>query len=150
MPQSFCQLYAHLIFSTKNRQRFLNPSIRGRVHAYMAGIVRDLCTPYVIVGGPDDHVHSLFDIGKNHPPVKLVEIVKKETSKFVKTLGDEYRDFYWQRGYGMFSVGPIHRDEVKAYIETQEEHYKRMTFQEEFRAYLQKYNIPFDERYVWD
>ena len=104
----------------------------------------------MVVGGPDDHVHILADIGKRELPVDLVAKVKQESSKFVKTMGQEYGSFYWQNGYGMFSVGPTHVEEVKAYIEAQVEHHRKQTFQEEFRAFLERYSISYDERYLWD
>jgi putative transposase len=112
MPQSLSKLYAHLIFSTKNRQPLLDDAIRPRVHAYLATTIRNLDSPWVVVGGVADHVHILFDLGKRHAPVEFVEQAKRESSKFVKMLGAEHQDFYWQRGYGMFSVGPAHRDEA--------------------------------------
>ena len=98
MPQSFAQLYAHLIFSTKNRRPMLDDEIRPRVHGYLATVIRNLDSPFVVVGGVADHVHILFDMGKMHAPVQFVERVKRESSKFVKTLGAKYKDFYWQRG----------------------------------------------------
>ena len=150
MPQSFCQLYVHLIFSTKDRVRYLDAAIRPRMHAYVAETMRNLGSPFVVVGGPEDHVHVLFDLAKKCAPVDVVEAVKKDASKFAKTLGAQYQDFYWQRGYGMFSVGPTHRDEVVRYIETQEEHHRCMTFQDEFLAFLKKYGVAYDERYLWD
>ena len=97
MPQSLTKLYAHLVFSTKNRQPFLDAGIQPRVHAYLATIVRQLGRSWVVVGGVADHVHILFDMGKLHAPVKFVEQIKRESSKFVKTLGGSYKDFYWQR-----------------------------------------------------
>jgi REP element-mobilizing transposase RayT len=150
VPQSLTKLYAHLIFSTKNRQPFLDDEIRPRVHAYLATIIRDLDSPWVVVGGVADHVHILFDIGKMRAPVEFVEQTKRESSKFVKTLGAQYKDFYWQRGYGMFSVGPTHRDEAEEYVRNQEEHHRVKTFQEEFRAFLNRYGVAYDEQYVWD
>lgn len=150
MPQSLTRLYAHLIFSTKNRKTFLDEAIRPRVHAYLATIVRDLDSPWVVVGGVQDHVHILFDMGKMVAPVKFVEHVKRESSKFVKTLGPQYTGFYWQRGYGMFSVGPKDRDEAEDYVRDQEQHHQRQTFQDEYRAILRGYGIVFDEQYVWD
>lgn len=150
MPQSLTKLYAHLIFSTKNRQSFLDDAIRPRVHAYLATIIRGMDSPWVVVGGVADHVHILFDIGKMHSPVEIVEQTKRESSKFIKTLGEKYTGFYWQRGYGMFSVGPAHRDEAEEYVRNQEEHHRVKTFQEEFRAFLIRYGIEYDEQYVWD
>ncbi|MDA0837600.1 MAG: transposase [Planctomycetota bacterium] len=95
MSLSLTRLYAHLIFSTKNRHPSLDDEIRPRVHAYLATIIRGMESPYVVVGGVADHVHILFDMGKMHAPVKFVEQVKRESSKFVKKLGAKYQDFYW-------------------------------------------------------
>jgi putative transposase len=150
MPQSLTKLYAHLIFSTKNRHPFLDDEIRARVHAYLATTTRSLDSPWVVVGGVADHVHILFDMGKLHAPVEFVEQVKRESSKFIKTLGPRYRKFYWQRGYGMFSVGPAHRDEAEEYVRGQEKHHPSRSFQDEFRAFLDRYGIAFAEQYVWD
>jgi REP element-mobilizing transposase RayT len=139
-----------LIFSTKNRQPYIDEAIRPRVHAYLATVVRSLDSPWVVVGGVADHVHILFDLGKLHSPVEFVERVKRESSKFIKTLGSKYKDFYWQRGYGMFSVGPAHRDEAEIYVRNQEKHHRTKSFQEEFRALVEHYGIEYDEQYVWD
>ena len=114
MPQSLTKLYAHLIFSTKHRQGLIDESIRPRVHGYLTTVLRDMNCPYVVVGGVSDHVHILFDMGKKCAPTEVVERVKRESSKFVKTLGQRYSEFYWQRGYGMFSVSPMLRSEAEA------------------------------------
>jgi putative transposase len=150
MPQSLTKLYAHLIFSTKNRYPYLDDSIRPRVHGYLATVIRDLKSPWVVVGGVADHVHILFDMGKLHAPVEFVERTKRESSKFIKTLGVEYKDFYWQRGYGMFSVGPADRDGAEHYVRNQESHHRVKTFQDEFRGFLVRYGVEFDEQFVWD
>ena len=97
-----------------------------------------------------DHVHILFDLGKMRAPVEFVEQSKRESSKFIKTPGTNYKSFFWLRGYGMFSVGPAQRDEIEEYVRNQEEHHRVRSFQEEFRAYLDRYSIPYDEQYVWD
>lgn len=150
MPQSLTKLYAHLIFSTKNRQPVLDEAIRDRVHGYLATTIRKLDSPWVVVGGVADHVHILFDMGKKHSPLDFVEQVKRESSKFIKTLGPSYKQFYWQRGYGMFSVSPIRRDEAEAYVRNQTEHHRTRTFQEELRAMLSQYGVEYDEQYLWD
>ena len=150
MPQSLTKLYAHLIFSTKNRQPYLTSGIRSQVHAYLSTLVRDSGSPHVVVGGVEDHVHLLFDMGKSLAPVKFVEFVKRDSSKFIKTLSDDFNDFYWQRGYGMFSVSPIHVQEVTTYINSQEEHHQKVTFREELLSFLKRYNIEYDEQYLWD
>ena len=150
MPQSFCQLYGHLIFSTRQRQRLLDEAVRPRVHGCLANLVRELDSPWVVVGGTEDHVHLLMNLSKLHAPVKLVEHVKKESSKYVKTLGPQYAGFYWQRGYGLFSVGPTRLAAVEDYVRQQVEHHRTRTFQEEYLAFLKRYAIEYDERYVWD
>lgn len=150
MPQSFCQIYGHLIFSTKDRAPLLDAEIRPRVHGYLATLVRDLDSAYVVVGGVADHVHLLFDLNKKHTPIEYVEITKRESSKFIKKLGERYRDFYWQRGYGLFSVSTVDRANVERYVRNQEAHHRTESFQDEFRKFLTRYRIEFDERYVWD
>ena len=150
MPSSLTRLYVHLIFSTKDRQPFLDDTIRPRVHGCLATIVRAMQSPYVVVGGVEDHVHLLFDMGKLHAPAEFVKEVKVESSKMVKTLGAKYRKFYWQRGYGMFSVGPQHRARAEAYVRNQEQHHRNKTYRDEFVWFLRKYDIQYDDRYVWD
>ena len=150
MPQSFFQMYGHLIFSTKNRCRWLDDSVRARTHAYIASVARNMGCSYVHVGGPDDHVHALLEIGKTTKPVDLAAEIKKENSKFVKTIGSEFRDFYWQNGYGLFSVGPLRVSDVAAYIDGQMEHHRQITFKEEYLTFLKRYNQPYDEQYLWD
>ena len=122
------------------------------MHGYLATFVRDLDSPYVVVGGVADHAHILFDIGKRRAPYEFVEKVKKESSKFVKTLGNAYQNFYWQRGYGMFSVSPTHLESAEHYVRNQEKHHqpKLFGFQEELRSFLKRYKVEYDERYVWD
>lgn len=150
MSQSLTKLYAHLVFSTKERRPFLDGDVRERVHAYVATVIRNLHSRYVVVGGTQDHVHILFDLGKLHAPVEFVERVKRESSKFVKTLAMKYRPFYWQRGYGMFSVSPSERDDIEQYVRDQDGHHRRKTFQEEYRELLDHHGVPYDERFVWD
>ena len=112
-------------FQHEEPQTILDEAIRARVHGYLATVIRDLDSPWVVVGGAADHVHVLFDMGKMVAPVKFVEQVKRESSKFVKTLGAQYVEFYWQRGYGMFSVSPKDRDEAESYVPHQEEHHRQ-------------------------
>jgi putative transposase len=150
MPQSLSQLYVHLIFSTKDRFPFLTDDIRDRVHAYLATILRDMGSPYTVVGGVEDHVHILFDMGRLHAAKDFVEQIKRESSKFVKTLQPNLDKFYWQSGYGIFSVSPTHRESVVLYINNQKEHHRLKTFQDEYRDFLNQYGIEFNEQYVWD
>jgi REP element-mobilizing transposase RayT len=102
-----------------------------------------------VVGGHDDHVHVLFVLSKNHPLKKIVEEVKKGSSKWIKTQSDALKGFAWQNGYGAFSVSESNIGEVRKYIEQQDEHHRRMSFQDELRQFFARHGIAFDETYVW-
>ena len=150
MSQSLAQILIHLIFSTKNRDRFLREDIRLELHKYLAEILKANNSPAIIIGSVEDHVHILYHHSKNHPLTKIVEEVKKGSSKWLKTKGGHYAGFYWQNGYGAFSVSQSNVEAVVNYIGGQVEHHKARTFQEEYRAFLIKYKMAYEERYVWD
>jgi putative transposase len=150
MSQSLVKNLIHLVYSTKQRQRWIGQAHRDGLFAYQAGIYREWDSPALLIGGVEDHVHSLFALSKNHPLKKIVEEVKKGSSKWMKSDGPKNPDFHWQAGYGAFSVSQSNLEEVRRYIENQEEHHRRMTFQDELRALLVRHGIKFDERYVWD
>ena len=116
----------------------------------MATIFRGLKSPSLAINGTYDHVHILFSLARVIAIADLLEEVKTETSKWIKTKGSEFRNFHWQRGYGAFSIGQSQVDDVKRYIHRQKEHHRRVTFQEEYRGFLKAYGIEYDERYVWD
>jgi len=118
--------------------------------AYQAGIFKEWESPALIIGGVEDHLHALFSLSKNHPLKKIVEEVKKGSSKWMKTEGPRNAEFYWQAGYGAFSVSLSSLGSVMRYIENQDEHHRKMTFQDELRELLRRHQIEFDERYVWD
>ena len=148
MPQSLAQIYVHIVFSTKHRTPFLlERALRAEVHKYLGGTCRDLDSPSVIVGGVEDHVHVLCHLGKTWAVSDLVRELKRESSKWLK---ERSTDFYWQSGYGAFSVGPRELDTVTAYIANQEAHHATESFQDELRAILAEYRTEYDERYVWD
>lgn len=150
MGQSLNKIYVHLVFSTKLRKPMITNSIKEELFSYLGGICKNLeCYP-IQVGGHQDHVHILCLLSKKIPLMKLMEEVKSHSSKWIKTKGIEYENFYWQNGYGAFSVNPTELEIVKNYISNQEEHHKKKTFQEEFLAFLKKYNVDYDEKYVWD
>jgi putative transposase len=150
MAQSLSSILVHLIFSTKNREPLIRPSVEPRVHEFMAGIFRDLQCPALTIGSMPDHVHILFSLARTISICDVVEDVKKRSSKWIKTLGPEFDAFYWQLGYGAFSIGQSGVDETRHYIDNQAEHHRVRSFQDEFRAFLGKYEVEFDERYVWD
>ena len=139
----------HFIFSTKNREGlFLGVELRDRTHAYLAEVLKDLKTPALIVGGVADHVHILSQFSRTHTIAEVIEHVKTSSSKWLKSQG--LPSFSWQRGYGAFSVSASATESVISYLQNQEEHHRRMTFQDEYRLFLKRYRIAFDERYVWD
>lgn len=150
MPQSLSKVIVHIIFSTKDREPWLDADVRPRMHAYLATICRDLGGHAFRVGGVADHVHILATLPRTLSQADLVEAMKKTSSKWIKTLAPKYRGFYWQRGYGAFSVSPSQLDGVFEYVESQEEHHRTRSFQEEYREFLQKHGVEFDDRYVWD
>ena len=150
MGQSLSQLYVHLVFSTKDRAPLLYPEFAARTHEYLAGIFDEIDSHAWKIGGSVDHVHSLFSLSKNLALCKAVERVKTGSSKWLKTLDPRLRGFHWQAGYGAFSVSQSEAPRVITYIEQQAEHHRRRTFQEEYRKFLEKYHVPYDERYVWD
>jgi putative transposase len=150
MPQSLHVLSAHIIFSTKERHPWLRLKVRERIWAYQSRILQNLECNSITIGGVADHVHVLCNLTKKFPTAKVLEILKKDSSKFVKTLDSGLRDFHWQDGYGLFSVSPSHLEPVRKYILNQEEHHKKETFQEEYLRILKKYRAPYDERYLWD
>ena len=151
MSQSLTKLYAHIIFSTKDRFPFLTEeSLRTEVHAYIGGILKTLDSPPVIIGGVADHIHVLCQISKNHSASKIIGELKRVSSLWIKTKRDMLTKFHWQNGYGAFSIGRSELNVVRAYIENQEEHHRTKTFQDEFRNFMQEYGMDFDERYVWE
>ena len=150
MPQSLSAILIHLIFSTKHREPFISAEIETELHPYMATVFRGLKSPSLAINGTPDHIHALFALGRVISIAQLVEEVKTTSSKWLKTKGAALRNFHWQNGYGAFSVGQLEVTDVKRYIQTQKEHHRRITFQDEYRKLLQDYGIGYDERYVWD
>jgi REP element-mobilizing transposase RayT len=116
----------------------------------MATVFRSLDCPSLAIGGTADHIHALFRLSRTKTVADIVEEVKVATSKWLKTKGPTLRYFHWQNGYGAFSIGESGVNALRRYIAAQEEHHRRLTFQDEFRAILKKYRILYDERYVWD
>src|SRR4029077_16456136 len=150
MPQSLAKTLVHLVFSTKNREPILTDSVRGPLCAYVSGVLRDLDSHPIAINAWRDHVHVLFVLSKNHSLSQIVMEVKRATSKWIKTQGTEFAKFHWQNGYGTFSIGQSGVDEVKTYIADQAKHHQVKSFEDEFRAFLKRYQVEFDERYVWD
>jgi putative transposase len=150
MPQSLAKVMVHLVFSTKDRESILGDEIRDELHAYIGGIIGSLKGTLLKSGSVSDHIHLLIAQPRTISISDLVQEIKTGSSKWIKTMGGSHASFHWQGGYGIFSISPSHRDAIETYIANQAEHHRKETFQDEFRRLLAKYNIEFDERYVWD
>jgi putative transposase len=149
MSQSLSCLLVHLIFSTKERHPFLAQNdLMLRTHAYLGGILREASCPSLTIGGTADHVHALFHLSRTQHVAKIVETLKSHSSRWIKAQGIE--KFAWQRGYGCFSVGQSQVQALIRYIQNQADHHLKVTFQDEFRQFLRRYEISFEEQYVWD
>jgi putative transposase len=149
MPQSLARILVHLIFSTKERASVLAPDVRPKLQAYTVGILTNLECPCLEVGGTANHMHLLYVMHRTRSVAEVVEEVKKGSSKWLKTQAVVLRNFGWQNGYGAFSVSPSNEAGVVRYIRNQERHHKHVTFEEEYRAFLRRHGVEFDERYVW-
>lgn len=150
MSQSLVKNLVHLVYSTKHREPLIPKSHREALFAYQAGIFKEWESPALVISGVEDHLHALFALSKNHSLKKLVEEVKKGSSKWMKSDGPRIQQFSWQAGYAAFSVSQSNVETVQRYIERQEEHHRKMSFQDELRTLLKRHGVEFDERYVWD
>ena len=150
MGQSLVKNYVHIIFSTKHREPLILPQIEDELYKYLGGICKQMECTSIRIGGYLDHVHILCMLSKKIALMKLLEEMKSHSSKWMKTKGIMFKNFYWQNGYGAFSVNPAQVDWVIAYIENQKEHHKKKTFQNEYKAFLTRYQVEYDERYIWD
>ena len=150
MGQSFVKNFIHIIFSTKQRTPLIHQPVQDELYSYTGGICKEMeCSP-IKIGGHTDHIHILCMLSKKISLMKLLEEMKSHSSKWMKTKGIMLKNFYWQNGYGAFSVNPSEIDKVITYIENQKEHHKKKTFQDEYRAFLTKYKVEYDEHYIWD
>ncbi len=150
MGQSLVKNYLHIVFSTKHRQPLIDQPIEAELYSYLGGICNKHGCQAVKVGGYTNHVHVLCLLSKKITLVKLMEELKSNSSKWIKTKGDEYSNFYWQDGYGAFSVNPSEVQIVINYIANQKKHHDKKTFQDEYRGILKKYEVGYEEKYVWD
>jgi REP element-mobilizing transposase RayT len=151
MPQSLAQILVHAIFSTKDRQPFLRDQpLRQELHSYLGGILANLDCQPLIVGGTADHVHLLCSLSRTCEIAAMIKEVKRSSTLWIKSKDANLHNFSWQNGYGVFSIDFSQIDAVRRYISGQEEHHRKISFQDEFRELLKHHKIEFDERYVWD
>jgi putative transposase len=141
-------LHYHVVFSTKNRQPFLLDAVRQHLFAYLGGIARENGMKALEVGGVTDHVHLLLSIPASLAVSKAVQFIKGGSSHSLKETFPNMNDFAWQDGYAAFTVGQSQLDDVRAYIRSQPEHHRAKTFVEEYRAFLTRHRIEYDDRYL--
>jgi putative transposase len=151
MSQSLSRVLIHVIFSTKNRFPFLTDrEAQSRMHAYLARVFNEHDSPAIKAGGTEDHVHILCLLSKKHAISEIIKKAKANSSSWAKTLGGRCGKFSWQSGYGAFSIHQSQIEPIKIYIQGQAEHHHRKTFQEEYLEILREYQMPYDERFIWD
>ena len=146
MSQSFVQFYAHIVFHTKNNIKLIKPEIEAELYSYMGGILRHYRSNPIQIGGTSDHIHILCTLPKTMTLADLVEEIKKSSSKWIKTKGESYYSFYWQDGYGGFSVGNSGIDSLKKYIINQKKHHETVSAIDEYKNLLDAYGIPYEDR----
>ena len=150
MGQSLVNNYIHIVFSTKHRAAHIHPPYEQELHAYIGNVCKHLDCPVLIVGGYTNHIHILCMLSPKIPLMTLVQKIKARSSKWMKTKDKDLANFFWQNGYGAFSVNPREIDIVINYIKNQHEHHRKKDFKKEYRGFLQKYNVAYNEAYVWD
>ncbi len=149
MAHTFTSILVHAVFSTSGRAPLLADEIRPDLHAYLGGILRQLHTVPVVIGGTTDHVHLLARLPADLAVADCLRVLKTNSSRWVKERWSQRRSFAWQGGYGAFSVSESRRATVIRYIQDQEQHHRRISFQEEFLKLLRNHGVEFDERYIW-
>jgi len=150
MPHSYVSALFHCAFSTKGRRRQIDSDLQSRLWPFIGGIARENGTRALIVGGVDDHAHVLLSLPATMAVAKAVQLIKGGSSKWIHDTFPQHGDFSWQEEYGAFSIGISQVEQTVAYIQSQEDHHRTKTFQEEFVAFLKRHGIQYDERYIWD
>lgn len=148
MSQSFSKFYSHIVFHTKNDVEYIREDIEDELYAYLGGILRNIKSIPFQIGGTSDHIHILCTLPRTMNLANLAEEIKKSSSRWIKTKGSWYKDFYWQEGYGGFSVGWSQVESVKNYIRNQKQHHEKVSFMEEYKRLLDENGIEYDERYL--
>ncbi|MFT3745700.1 MAG: IS200/IS605 family transposase [Pyrinomonadaceae bacterium] len=150
MAQTITSFLYHVVFSTKNRVAMIRPEIEDELFAYIGGILNNYDSKLIIGNGTSNHVHLLISLSKNVNFPDIIGKIKRDSSKWVKTKGAMLAKFGWQDGYSAFTVGHTQIDIVSKYVARQKEHHTKIIFEDEMRKFYVKYDIAFDEKYVWD
>ena len=149
MAQSLYKIYLHIIFHTKTESPTVDVHHLTRLHEYIGALVNSTGCQVVCVGGTCNHVHTLLMLSKTETVAHVVEEMKRNSSRWIKTLSPQYEHFAWQGGYAAFSVSQSVVEKTKQYVMNQQEHHKKVSFHDEYIQFLKKYNIDYDERYVF-
>ena len=150
MANTYTSLHYHFIFSTRHRQPWIRPEVEERIWEYLGGIARKNKMKPLKTGGMDDHIHMLLGAPPTHAPAKIAQLIKGGSSAWIHDTFPDLRAFAWQDGYGAFTVSKSGVPDVTVYIENQREHHRTRTYQEEYRALLDRHGIEYDEHYIWD
>ena len=150
MANTYTSLHYHIVFSTKNREPWITAEIERRIWAFLGGIARENRMKPLQIGGVDDHIHLLLGAPATMAPAKAAQLIKGGSSAWIHTEFPALRSFAWQDGYGAFTVSKSHLQDVIAYIQNQRQHHRGKTFKEEFLSLLERHEIDYDERYLWD
>jgi REP element-mobilizing transposase RayT len=150
MPATFSKLLYHLIFSTKKREPLIIPAWQDELYSYIEGIVRGQNANLFEIGGAPDHVHLVVQLRPDRSVSEIVRLIKANSSKWLNERPKAQGRFAWQRGYGAFTVSVSQLKGVRKYVRDQEEHHRHKGFQEEFREFLHRHEIEYDERDLWD
>lgn len=148
MSQSFVQIYVHIVFHTKDNVKLIGEDVEKELYSYFGGILKNIKSIPIQIGGSSDHIHILCTLPKTMSIADLSEEVKKSSSKWIKTKGSKYKDFYWQDGYGGFSLSYSGVSSIKTYILNQKKQHEKISFLDEYKALLEEYGITYDERYI--
>lgn len=150
MSQSLSKLFIHIIFHTKNSKALIRKEDKEILYSYIGSIIKDNESIPIMINGVEDHVHILCVLSKNIALAKLVEEIKRHSSRWIKTISQHYKNFAWQGGYGGFSVSSSLHNKTIEYILNQEEHHKKMTFKEDYLLFLEEYGMAYNSKYLWD
>jgi len=150
MSQSLSQIIVHGVFSTKNRNPWLDAELRESLFAYVATLLKSQGHVPIIIGGHDDHLHILFGLAKTISISDMIKHTKVHSSIWIKQEFENRMDFAWQSGYGAFSVAYSSMNSTIAYIANQEDHHSKTTFKDEFRKLMKEHGIEINEKYAWD
>ena len=150
MAQSLSKIYVHLVFSTKNHYPFINSNVKERLHSYIAGTFKNMDSPVISINSTEDHIHILFRLSRKYSLSKIIEEVKKQSSRWIKDINFGNDKFAWQKGYGAFSISSSKLEAAKKYIDNQSEHHRKKSYKEEIEDFVKHYDLDeCDEKFFW-